>query len=247
MPSSAADARHDGACNERPNVARLAKVLAQRETARENAFVKTERDDRVVEAAFLASAATPAQLPPLAAPEIAFAGRSNVGKSSLMNCLLGRRSLVFTSSTPGRTRTISFFSARDLDGTELLLVDLPGYGWAKRSKQERSEWAVLAEAYVLGRATLATLVLVVDARRGVESDDLDLLRLGAEPASVPRKRPTSIVVATKLDKLAQSARKPALVAIERAIGRPVFGVSAHTGFGREALWKQLKRAATRSS
>jgi GTP-binding protein len=200
---------------------------------------------RITDAAFVAGAAEPRQFPPPSLAEVCFAGRSNVGKSSLMNRLLDRKNLVRTSSTPGLTRIVAFFSARAQDGAELLLVDLPGYGYARRSKEERLRWAELAESYLLSRPTLTAVVLVVDARRGVEGSDLDLLRLAAEPPRVERRPLQTIIVATKLDKLPSSERKTALVGIERSIGRRVLGVSARTGEGRDELWELVRRALAR--
>src|SRR5262245_14241605 len=109
---------------------------------------------KVLSAEFAAAAKAPNELPPPAVLEVAFAGRSNVGKSSLINSLAARKKLVRTSSTPGCTRTVSFFPTRIEGGTELVLVDLPGYGYAKRSKAERDSWADLIEEYLLGRPTL---------------------------------------------------------------------------------------------
>jgi ribosome biogenesis GTP-binding protein YsxC/EngB len=108
---------------------------------------------------------------PIASVEVAFAGRSNVGKSSLINTLVQRKGLVRTSGTPGCTRQINFFSIRARDDFALVCVDLPGYGFAKRSKGEREQWADLIEGYLKRRPTLRALVLLVDARRGLEEDD----------------------------------------------------------------------------
>ena len=195
-------------------------------------------------AEFKAAATSPASLPAPVLAEIAFAGRSNVGKSSLMNRLLGRRGLVRTSSTPGCTRQLAFFEAHFEGDAALTLVDLPGYGYAKRSKSERETWADLVEHYLEQRPTLRAVVLVVDVRRGLEPDDRDLL----EMLEAPRKkkdRPlvTTIVVATKLDKLSAAAQKPALERVRSAAGRPVIGFSAVAGSGRAELWRAIFRAA----
>src|SRR5690606_23305020 len=115
-------------------------------------------------AEFEAAAQAPEQLPPPLGVEVAFAGRSNVGKSSLMNALMERRKLVRTSSTPGCTRAINFCKARARDGAELRLVDLPGYGYAKRSKTERNQWARMIESYLAERDHLRAVVMLVDAR-----------------------------------------------------------------------------------
>lgn len=194
-------------------------------------------------AEFVAAAAALGELPPPLAVEVAFAGRSNVGKSSLMNCLLSRKSLVRVSSTPGCTRTISFFAAELGDGARLTLVDLPGYGFARRSKAERSAWASLIEGYLIGRVTLRAVVAIIDVRRGLEADDRDLLELLATPPRVSRPPLTTLVVATKLDKLPLSKQKLELERVKKAAGLPVLGFSAETGFGRDPLWKRLRAAA----
>lgn len=202
-----------------------------------------KRDGPIIhDAQFVAAATTASQLPAPTLVEVAFAGRSNVGKSSLMNCLLSRKGLVRTSSTPGCTRQIAFFQARLAGDTSLLLVDLPGYGYARRSKSERESWADLIERYLLERTTLRAVVLLVDVRRGLEPDDEDLLTLLAEPR---RGRPavTAIVVATKLDKLPASARKPALEKLKARAGRAALGFSAVDGTGRAELWSRIMKAA----
>ncbi|MBM3559186.1 MAG: YihA family ribosome biogenesis GTP-binding protein [Alphaproteobacteria bacterium] len=139
-------------------------------------------DDAAVEAArllfagpctFTAAAATEATLPPLGLPEVAFAGRSNVGKSSLVNALTGRTALARTSRTPGRTQELIFF---DLGG-RLGLVDLPGYGYAKVAKGKVAAWMQLVEAYLAGRPTLRRVCLLVDARHGLKDSDRATMRL----------------------------------------------------------------------
>ena len=120
---------------------------------------------------FVVGAANPSALPPDGLPEIAFAGRSNVGKSSLVNALTSRRALARISNTPGRTRQINFF---DLDG-RLMLVDLPGYGYAKAPKTEIKSWTALARGYLQGRAALRRVWLLIDARHGIKEVDLPLM------------------------------------------------------------------------
>jgi GTP-binding protein len=195
----------------------------------------------VAEASFLAGVAAAGQLPPPALAEIAFAGRSNVGKSSLLNALLGRKHLVRTGSTPGTTRQLNLFHVRATDGLELVLVDLPGYGYAKRGKQERSRWGALVEDYVRTRVTLRAVVLLVDVRRGAEHEERELLEFiasahkGAARPDIP-----IILVATKTDKLPRAQRKPAILRIAADVGCRAIGFSAETGEGKEALWQALR-------
>src|SRR5437773_306724 len=122
-------------------------------------------------ARFIAGASTPAALPPEALPEIAFVGRSNVGKSSLVNALTGRRMLARISNTPGRTRQINFF---DLSG-RLMLVDLPGYGYAEAPKTEIRRWTALLRGYLRSRSTLRRVCLLIDSRHGLKEIDLPLM------------------------------------------------------------------------
>jgi len=190
----------------------------------------------VLEAEFIAGATSPRQLPPPVFAEVAFAGRSNVGKSSLINSLTQRKKLVRTSGQPGCTRAINIFRVRlragDSEG-HLDLVDLPGYGYARRSKEERRSWGPLIEGFLRNRPGLRGAVVIVDVRRGLRPDDaqlLDFLRSTELPA---------ILVATKIDKLSPSKRKPALGALRRESGRRVIAYSAHTGAGRDALWEAV--------
>lgn len=198
---------------------------------------------RIVAAEFLAGAAQGGTLPAPVGAEIAFAGRSNVGKSSLINALVQRKGLVRTGATPGLTRQINIFEARAADGMVLHLVDLPGYGFAKRSKAETKAWATLIEDYLGTRSTLAAVVLIVDVRRGVEEDDQDLITF-IDAAKPPSRRPVQVIlVATKLDKLPRNQQKPALERLRKLTNRRVFGFSAETGDGREALLRALRKAA----
>lgn len=206
-----------------------------------NSVVSTKAPDApwVVESSFVAAASTPEQCPPPVSLEIAFAGRSNVGKSSLMNGLMSRRGLVRTSSKPGCTRQLAFFSARLRNGWSPLLVDLPGYGYARRSKTERKAWGGLLESYLLGRPSLAATVLLVDARRGPEQEELDLLELLAGPSTTSRRPVALLVVATKLDKLNASEGKSALARIGRSINRPVVGFSTQRLELVGGIWRAL--------
>jgi GTP-binding protein len=198
---------------------------------------------RVKNAEFAAAAAALGELPPPLSVEVAFAGRSNVGKSSLMNCLMSRRNLVRVSGTPGCTRKLCFYTVELADGARITLVDLPGYGFARRSKGERQAWGELIEGYLLARPTLRAVVAIVDVRRGLEADDRDLLELVASGPRVARPPVAGIVVATKLDKLPLSKHKLELARAERAAGRRLIGFSSETGFGRERLWGAVLQAA----
>lgn len=139
---------------------------------------------------FMRGIATLAHLPEAALPEIAFAGRSNVGKSSLLNALTGRKTLARTSNTPGRTQQLNFF---DLGG-RLCLVDMPGYGYAKVSKTDRENWTKLIHGYLRGRPTLRCVFILIDSRHGLKESDLELMKMLDETAVSYR------VVLTKSDK-----------------------------------------------
>lgn len=194
---------------------------------------------RVTDAQFLASAARVEQLPPPQHLEVAFAGRSNVGKSSLMNALIERKRLVRTSSTPGCTRQVSLFDVTTRLGSRLTLVDLPGYGYAKRSHAERKEWADLIHSYLSQRVALAAVVALVDIRRGLQEEDTQLLELIAQPGRGSRAPVEIIPVATKLDKLSGSERKLALRDLEKATQMHWIGFSTELPETHAALWKEL--------
>jgi GTP-binding protein len=175
---------------------------------------------------FMLGVARAEQLPAPGRPEIAFAGRSNVGKSSLLNALTGRGGLARVSGTPGATRQLNFF---DLGG-RAYLVDLPGYGFARAGKQEVSAWNALIRAYLRGRATLRRLCLLVDARRGVGEADRAIMRLLDEAAQSYQ------LVLTKIDKLHAAERAGAIAAATAVAGRGachphVIPTSAETGAG----------------
>ena len=187
------------------------------------------------QAQFHAAAARPADLLPEGPPEIAFAGRSNVGKSSAINALAGRRSLARTSKTPGRTQTINFY---DLGGKGRL-VDLPGYGYARVSRELRAQWAALVGAYLRSRATLAGLVVVMDARHPHTPLDAQLLDwLPERPA---------LVLLSKADKLSRAEQQATLRKIAPTVGTAVRLFSSVTRQGveecRDLLEQWLAQAA----
>jgi GTP-binding protein len=190
----------------------------------------------VLEAEFVAGATVLGQLPAPTFAEVAFAGRSNVGKSSLINSLLRRKKLVRTSSAPGCTRAINIFRVRlrtDDNEAHLDLVDLPGYGYAQRSKAERKSWGPLIEGFLSERPGLRGAVVIVDIRRGVQDDDRQLLEF-LESVGV-----TPILVATKIDKLPANKRKPAVAKLQREVSQRLIPYSSVIGDGRDALWNRI--------
>lgn len=194
---------------------------------------------RVVSAEFVAGATRPEQLPAPQTLEVAFAGRSNVGKSSLMNALVERRKLVRTSGTPGCTRQISLFDVTTRLGSKLTLVDLPGYGYAKRSHSEKREWAELIQSYLLKRTSLAAVVALVDIRRGLQREDEQLLELVGVTHGTTRAPVEVIHVATKLDKLSGSERKLAMDQLRKQTGRSWVGFSTELPETHAVLWRQI--------
>jgi GTP-binding protein len=206
--------------------------------------MKPVAETRVVDAKFVAGAVDMASLPPPTLVEVAFAGRSNVGKSSLLNAMMQRRGLARTSSTPGCTRQLNVFEVRCSDGLAVRFVDLPGYGWARRSKAERTQWQSMIEGYLRGRAGLRAVVLLVDVRRGVEDEERQLVEFLQQPRAVSAPRPLDVLlVATKIDKVGAAARKLTLEEVRRRAGARAIGFSAVSGEGRDELWECIRRAA----
>ncbi len=198
---------------------------------------------KILDAELIASAPRVEKLPPSGLPEIAFLGRSNVGKSSLLNALARRKKLARTSSTPGKTREIVLFRVRT-DRGEIGLVDLPGYGWAKVSKKERESWQRLAEGYLAKREELKLAIVLQDVRRAWSEDEALLLRWLAE-RGVPGR-----VVITKTDKLKLMKRKEAVKKLREAIGegfgKPI-ATSSQKGEGLDVVWRTCWEFATGAS
>jgi GTP-binding protein len=197
---------------------------------------------KVLSADFVKTATRQAEWPPEPLPELAFVGRSNVGKSSMLNALCRRDRLARVSSTPGRTQALQFFrlqlqpapAARPLP---ISFCDLPGYGYAKVPRGERDKWARMIEEYLEGREALRAVVLIVDGRHPPQDSDREALAF-----LVARGRPV-VVAATKVDKLAKSHRFGAVRAAEKALGLPegsVVPFSAVEGTGTDALWKRIR-------
>jgi GTP-binding protein len=186
---------------------------------------------------FISAAGSLESVPPMTVPEIAFAGRSNVGKSSLINALTGRRALARTSNTPGRTQQLIFFGGPD----RLVLVDMPGYGYAAAAKSKVAAWTALIHDYLRGRATLARVYVLIDARHGLKpADDAILDTLGR--AAVSHE-----IVLTKCDQVGEAALAERIDAVKGAIKKraaafpDLIATSARTGAGIEQLRAAVAR------
>ncbi|SRR5271166_2083412 len=160
--------------------------------------------------------------------EVALAGRSNVGKSSLLNALAGAKGLARTSKTPGRTRCLNFFAV----GDTLALCDLPGFGYAKMGREEAARIASMMHEYIHGRVNLAAIAILIDCRRGPQADELELAAMATERGI------EVIAVATKCDKLRRSERAPALKRFDAMRVRPIF-CSATSGEGIDDLRRRI--------
>ncbi len=210
---------------------------------------------QVLSAEFSSATTSVASMPAPVVAEIAFAGRSNVGKSTLLSALSGRKALARVSKDPGRTRALVFFDVKVRDSekasaagpapdVQMQFVDLPGYGYAKISKSEAAAWKPLIEAYLQTRTTLRLVLVLIDIRRGPQQEELDLLEFLRQPAQAERPQPVvAKVVATKLDKLSRHERKPALKKLKDELRLPVYGVSGESGEGLEDLWNVMLAAA----
>lgn len=194
---------------------------------------------KIHSAEFIASCVNPEQYPRERLPEVAFVGRSNVGKSSTINSLLIRKKLSKVSVTPGKTRTLNFFRIKTPDKvvSDMFFVDLPGYGYAKVAKSVRQQWGPMIERYLTEREQLFAVVQLIDSR-GVEAHDVTtyqwLVHMGHPP----------IVVTTKVDKLNRSQRNPCLAKLCQLLKVPnpdeVILYSAKTNEGRLELWNAIR-------
>ncbi len=188
---------------------------------------------------FIAGAAAPADLTTPEGIEVAFAGRSNVGKSSLINALTGQKTLARTSNTPGRTRQLNLFGAE----VGLTIVDMPGYGYARAPKKEAKWWQRMARAYLAGRPNLRRVYLLVDARHGLKTNDSEMLDL-LDKAAVSYQ-----IVLTKADKPKPAERDAIAAATAAAIGRrpaahpAIITTSAETGAGIDELRAEIAELA----
>ncbi len=190
---------------------------------------------KISSAEFIKSATKLGNYPPIDLPEIAFAGRSNVGKSSLINVLVNRKSLVRTSSTPGRTQLINFFNIND----QFSLVDLPGYGYAKVPLAVKKAWGPMIRKYLEARESLHGVVFIFDIRRVPREEDLRMLDW-LEEFGVP-----TIPVITKIDKIKRSQRDKMIQQIveETGLPRDAFSLfSALTKVGSDEIWERIEAA-----
>ena len=185
-------------------------------------------------AKFICSAVTPGHYPPDDLPEVAFAGRSNVGKSSLINKILNRKKLVRTSKTPGRTQLLNFFEINEL----WRFVDLPGYGYAKVPAEVQKRWRPMVESYLTTRVNLRGMVWLLDIRREVSKEDLTLWDW------LQAKQITVIIVITKADKLSKNKRNKQAASIAKSLGRKpqeLIQFSATSGEGTDEIWQALRQ------
>ena len=188
---------------------------------------------KITSAEFLKSVYPQDKYPPGRYPEVAFAGRSNVGKSSLINTLVNRKGLARTSSSPGKTQSINFY----LVNRSLCLVDLPGYGYAKVPQHMRKRWSPLIEDYCRNRKNLRGVVVIIDARVGPTPLDISLIQW-LRDLSLP-----ALIVMTKTDKLSKNKMAQAMRQTAEALSLDpdqICTFSAHTGAGKKELWQKLK-------
>ncbi|MDY7034343.1 MAG: ribosome biogenesis GTP-binding protein YihA/YsxC [Thermodesulfobacteriota bacterium] len=187
---------------------------------------------KITSAEFVISAWRSSDYPKCSLPEVAFAGRSNVGKSSLINVLVNRKKLVKTSSTPGKTQSINFFNINNT----IMFVDLPGYGFAKVPMSVRKRWKPLVEGYLKGRKTLQLTLLILDVRRTPSEEDISLLDW------FNFYRIPTVVVLSKIDKLSKSKLKKQIELMRKSLPfepEKIVPFSAVTRDGKEEIWKHI--------
>ncbi|WP_114165760.1 ribosome biogenesis GTP-binding protein YihA/YsxC [Exiguobacterium sp. TNDT2] len=188
---------------------------------------------KITKAEFVTSAVAPDHYPIHELPEVALAGRSNVGKSSFINKICQRKALARTSSKPGKTQTLNFFNIND----EIMFVDVPGYGYAKVSKTEREKWGVMMEQYLTLQSALRGVVLLVDIRHEPTGDDVTMYNF-LKHYEIP-----VIVVATKLDKIKKAQRQKHEAAVKRKLQFEstdrFVAFSAETAEGKDEAWKAI--------
>ncbi|WP_215142076.1 ribosome biogenesis GTP-binding protein YihA/YsxC [Exiguobacterium qingdaonense] len=193
---------------------------------------------KINKAEFVTSAVAPDHYPVHELPEVALAGRSNVGKSSFINKICQRKALARTSSKPGKTQTLNFFNIND----EIMFVDVPGYGYAKVSKTEREKWGVMMEQYLTSQEALRGVVLLVDIRHEPTGDDVTMYNF-LKHYEIP-----VIVVATKLDKIKKSQRQKHEAAVKRKLqfdpSDRFVSFSAETAEGKDEAWKAIYAVVT---
>ncbi|WP_137597934.1 ribosome biogenesis GTP-binding protein YihA/YsxC [Paucilactobacillus kaifaensis] len=189
----------------------------------------------VQEVQLVMSAVSPTQYPTTGLPEIGLVGRSNVGKSSLTNTLINRRSYARTSSQPGKTRTLNFYEVEH----QLYFVDVPGYGYAKVSKQERAKFGTMIETYLSERQTLKGVIQLVDGRHAPSDDDVSMYQW-LQYYDIP-----TLIVATKIDKIKPGVRNRQTSLITKTLGlkqtqTPLITFSAQTKLGKEDVWQWIE-------
>lgn len=207
---------------------------------------------RILDAQFVKSATCRAEWPPdCGRPELALCGRSNVGKSSLLNTLLGRQGLARVSRTPGRTRLLNFFSVTYLRSastgarSQFFVADLPGFGYAEVSRGERQRWQQMIDEYLSLRPNLKAVVLLFDGRRVLDGRAAETLFDELEIAAyLERLGRTVIPVITKADKLAKSERKPAAAMLSQLVSRKAMICSSHSGEGQPELLRRIFAAVS---
>ncbi|NND70505.1 MAG: YihA family ribosome biogenesis GTP-binding protein [Rhodothermales bacterium] len=187
------------------------------------------------DARFIRSVARHEDMPTDRLPEVTFVGRSNVGKSSLINMLLGRKKLALTSSTPGKTQLLNYYLIND----QFYLVDVPGFGYAKAARTERNKWSKLVKSYLASRTTLRVIFQLIDSRHPPTSKDVEIFNL-LRGVDVPH-----VILLTKCDKLSGNSRLKAVKMTNESLGelgmeRIVIPTSAKTALGKDKVWEWLE-------